>query len=109
MQKLVNELHAAAGEKYADHHLQVEITDEYDINTFTVPGGHIVVTRGLFSSIESENVLSMILAHGIAHHYKRHPLRSNGRRLVVSVFLLAVLGADGSSFLQDFLGNSIYY
>jgi Zn-dependent protease with chaperone function len=48
----------------------------------------------------------MILAHEMAHHYERHPLRSTGRGLVVSVFLLAVLGADGSSFLQGFLGNT---
>jgi Zn-dependent protease with chaperone function len=48
----------------------------------------------------------MILAHEMAHHYERHPLRSTGRGLVVSIFLLTVLGADGSSFLQDFLGNT---
>jgi len=66
----------------------------------------IIVTKGLFSSVESENGLSMILAHEMAHHYERHPLRSTGRGLVVSIFLLTVLGADGSSFLQDFLGNT---
>ena len=106
VQNLVNELHAAAGEEYVDHHFQVEVADENNSNAFAVPGGHIVITRGLFSSIESENGLSMILAHEMAHHYKRHPLRSTGRGLVVSVFLLAVLGADGSSFLQGFLGNT---
>ena len=106
VQNLVDELHAAAGEEYAEHNFKVEIADEYSTNAFAVPGGHIVVTRGLFSSIESENGLSMILAHEMAHHYERHPLRSTGRGLVVSVFLLAVLGADGSSFLQGFLSNT---
>lgn len=106
VQNLVDELHIAAGEEYADHHFQVEIADEYSTNAFAVPGGHIVVTRGLFSAIESENGLSMILAHEMAHHYERHPLRSTGRGLVVSVFLLAILGADGSSFLQGFLSNT---
>ena len=106
VQELVDALHAAAGEEYADHHFQVEIADENSTNAFAVPGSHIVVTKGLFSSIESENGLSMILAHEMAHHYARHPLRSTGRGLVVSVFLLAVLGADGSSFLQGFLSNT---
>jgi len=106
VQKLVDELHAAAGEEFAEHSFQVEIADEYAANAFAVPGGHIVVTRGLFSSIQSENGLSMILAHEMAHHYERHPLRSTGRGLVVSVFLLAILGADGSSFLQNFLGST---
>ncbi len=106
VQNLVDELHAVAGEDYADHHFQVEIANDYDANAFAVPGGHIIVTKGLFSSVESENGLSMILAHEMAHHYERHPLRSTGRGLVVSLFLLTVLGADGSSFLQDFLGNT---
>lgn len=106
VQNLVDELHATAGKNYADHLFQVEIADDYDANAFAVPGGHIVVTKGLFSSIESENGLSMILAHEMAHHYERHPLRSTGRGLVVSLFLLTVLGADGSSFLQKFLGNT---
>ena len=106
VQNLVDQLHAAAGEDYADHHFQVEIADDYNVNAFAVPGGHIVVTKGLFSSIESENGLSMILAHEMAHHYERHPIRSTGRGLVVSLFLLTVLGADGSSFLQNFLGNT---
>ena len=106
LQNLVDELHAVAGVEYAGHHFQVEIADDYEANAFAVPGGHIVVTKGLFSSIESENGLSMILAHEMAHHYERHPLRSTGRGLVVSLFLLTVLGADGSSFLQGFLGNT---
>ena len=107
VQNLVDELHNTAGEDYANHHFRVEITDVYEANAFAVPGGHIVITKGLFSSIESENGLSMILAHEMAHHYERHPLRSAGRGLVVSLFLLTVLGADGSSFLQDFLGNTV--
>jgi len=41
----------------------------------------------------------------MAHHYERHPLRSTGRGLVVSLFLLTILGADGSSFLQNFLDS----
>lgn len=106
LQNLVDELHAVAGENYKEHNFQIEIADDYETNAFAVPGGHIVVTKGLFSSIESENGLSMILAHEMAHHYERHPLRNTGRGLVVSLFLLTVLGADGSSFLQGFLGNT---
>lgn len=106
VQNLVDELHAMAGDEFADHHFQVEIADDQTANAFAAPGGHIVVTKGLFASIKSENGLSMILAHEMAHHYERHPLRSTGRGLVVSVFLLAILGVDGSSLIQSFLGNT---
>ena len=106
LQSLVNDLHDVAGKNYEDHQFQVTVTDQVEANAFAVPGGHIVVTRGLLSSIESENGLSMILAHEMAHHYERHPLRSTGRGLVVSVFLLTVLGADGSRFLHSFLSGT---
>jgi len=106
VQALVDNLHSATGEEYYDHRFQIEIADTYEANAFAIPGGHIVVTKGLFSSIESENGLSMILAHEMAHHYERHPLRSTGRGLVVSLFLLTILGADGSSFLQNILGTT---
>ncbi len=106
LQSLVNELHNKAGEDFADHQFHVAVSSELAANAFAIPGGHIVVTKGLFSSIESENGLSMILAHEMAHHYKRHPLRSTGRGLVVSLFLLTVLGVDGSSFLQNILGST---
>jgi predicted Zn-dependent protease len=105
-QSLVDQLHQISGENFSDHHFTVEISNSLAANAFAVPGGHIVITKGLFSSIKSENGLSMILAHEMAHHYERHPLRSTGRGLVVSLFLLATLGADGSSFLKDFIGNT---
>ena len=106
LQSLVDELHSSAGEDFAKHSFQVEIADEIIANAFAAPGGHIVVSRGLFNAVESENGLSMILAHEMAHHYERDPLRSTGRGLVVSMFLLAILGADGSSILQNFIGNT---
>ena len=106
VQTLVDGLHAKVGEDYKEHKFQVVLANEVQANAFAVPGGQIVVTRGLFNSVESENGLSMILAHEMAHHYERHPLRSAGRALVVSVFLLAILGADGSSVIQNILGNT---
>ncbi len=106
LQSLVDKLHKKAGEEYADHQFHVAVSSELAANAFAIPGGHIVVTKGLFSSIETENGLSMVLAHEMAHHYKRHPLRSTGRGLVVSLFLLTALGVDGSSFLQNILGGT---
>ena len=106
VQTLVDGLHAKVGEDYKEHKFQVVLANEVQANAFAVPGGQIVVTRGLFNSVESENGLSMILAHEMAHHYERDPLRSAGRALVVSVFLLAILGADGSSVIQNILGNT---
>ena len=90
VQTLTDGLHAEAGEIYKMHKFKVILADEVQANAFAIPGGHIVVTRGLLNSVESENGLSMILAHEMAHHYERHPLRSAGRGLVVSVFFTSL-------------------
>ena len=104
LQTLVDELHSVSGDDLSQHQFTVGVTDLEDTNAFAFPGGNIVVTKGLFHSISSENGLSMVLAHEMAHHYERHPLRSTGRSLVVGLFLLALIGADGSSFTQQILG-----
>ncbi len=106
IQSLVDQLHILAGDGFSNHKFKVTVADTDEPNAFATPGGHIVVTKGLFDSVESENGLCMVLAHEMAHHYKRHPLRSTGRGLVIGLFLLAIVGADGSSLTQQVLGQT---
>ena len=44
------------------------------VNAFALPGGHIVVGRGLLELIESEDELAAILGHEIAHVDNRHAI-----------------------------------
>ena len=107
IQSLVDQLHILAGDEFSNHKFNVAVADTDEPNAFAAPGSHIVVTKGLFQSVESENGLCMVLAHEMAHHYKRHPLRSTGRGLVIGLFLLALIGADGSSLTQQVLGQTV--
>lgn len=75
-------------------------------NAFVMPGGHIFVTSGLLDVVDSENGLAMVVAHEMAHQYHRHPLRSLGRGVVVSLALAAISGADGSDLAQWFVGST---
>ena len=75
-------------------------------NAFVMPGGHIFVTSGLLDVVDSENGLAMVVAHEMAHQYHRHPLRSLGRGVVVSLALVAISGADGSGLAQRFVGST---
>ncbi len=54
----------------------VIILDTDEINAFATPGGHILVTRGLVSTAESEDALAAVIAHEIAHIQLRHGLRA---------------------------------
>ena len=76
-------------------------------NAFITPGGHIFVTTELFRHVNSENALSMVIAHEIAHQIHRHPIRSMGRGIVLAVALMMFTGVDGSEWVSQLLSNSI--
>jgi predicted Zn-dependent protease len=44
------------------------------VNAFSLPGGHIYVTRGLLDFTQAENELAAVIAHEIGHIAGRHAL-----------------------------------
>jgi Zn-dependent protease with chaperone function len=75
-------------------------------NAFVVPGGQIFVTSGLLETVASENGLAMVLTHEMAHQYHRHPLRSLGRGVVLSLVLMVISGVEGGGLVESFVGNT---
>jgi len=72
--------------------VQVLVRPDDSINAFAVPGGRIVLTRGILSAIGSQNELAFILGHELGHISHRDHLRGLGRGLVLvalSTFLKA--------------------
>ena len=48
------------------------IIDTPSINAFAAPGGIVLVTRGLYEMLDSEDELASVLAHEIAHVNRQH-------------------------------------
>ena len=71
---------------------RVVVIDDPMVNAAAVPGGAILVFRGLLDSARSENEIAMILGHEIAHHHHRDHLERMGRQVVVGSVLNAILG-----------------
>jgi beta-barrel assembly-enhancing protease len=67
-------------------------------NAFATLGGHLVVTRGLYERMPSENALAMVLAHELAHLRGRDPISAVGGTASLAV-LLALLGGDAEQLL----------
>jgi predicted Zn-dependent protease len=52
------------------------VMDSDNINAFATPGGRVLITRGLFFTLESEAELAGVLGHEVAHVIKKHHLNA---------------------------------
>jgi predicted Zn-dependent protease len=78
-----------------DYTLSVHYVDSEMINAFAMLGGHVFVTRGLLDALDTENSLSLVLAHEIAHVKHRDPLAGMGRGLALQLVFSFVTGQSG--------------
>ncbi|MEM7081860.1 MAG: M48 family metallopeptidase [Pseudomonadota bacterium] len=75
------------------------IIDTPDINALAIPGGTIVVFRGLLDAATSENEVAMVLAHEFGHIYHQHHWRRLGRLALLTTGALLV-GSNTSASNQ---------
>lgn len=100
---LVNQL---KDDTHADYRFTIRLLDDETPNAFVMPGGHIVITRGLLKTVTSENALAMVIGHEMGHQYHRHPIRSAGRGIVIVLALLVISGSESGDIAQSFIGNT---
>lgn len=65
-----------------------EVTDETAVNAWSVPGGHVYISRAALAVIDSEAELAGVLGHELGHLAARHPLHE---------FYLSALDTRGDS------------
>ena len=71
------------------------------LNAFATLGGHVILYRGLIKKMSSENALTMLLAHEIAHVKYRHPIKSLGRGVAASIAISTISGSVDSTALGE--------
>lgn len=74
------------------------VTESDELNALALPGGAIVVTRGLLDQVDDAE-LAFVLAHELAHLEHRDNLRAIGRGLILTV-ALSLVGVDAGSPLD---------
>src|SRR3990172_3452365 len=70
---------------------QVKVLDLNAINAFCLPGGRIYVTKGTLAAVESDDELTAILGHEMAHNALRHPTEAAKRNAKFSKKLGALV------------------
>lgn len=95
LQKMVARLTARIDSPYA---LQVRVFDNGMTNAFAVPGGQVVLFRGLIADATSPEMVAGVLAHEIGHVVNRDPTR----------LMLRAAGSAGimGMLLGDFTGGT---
>ncbi len=62
------------------------------VNAFAVPGGHIVVYRGILEKMKTHEELAGLLGHEFAHLEKQHSLKNISKNLTFNMLLSFILG-----------------
>jgi beta-barrel assembly-enhancing protease len=82
------------------YRIQLTVVDNPVMNAFALPGGQVVVFRGLLEATETSEQLAGVLAHELQHIYKQHPTRAIIEQASTSLLIAAVSG--------DFTGALAY-
>lgn len=91
LQQLVDEVRGCVQTGFP---LKVSLVRSDKANAMALPGGRIVVLEGLLAKVRSENGLTFVLAHELAHFNHRDHLRAMGRGLVLTAMAAMVTGSD---------------
>ncbi|MBI5904127.1 MAG: M48 family metalloprotease [Deltaproteobacteria bacterium] len=74
-------------------------------NAFALPGGYIVINRGLLVGLKSEAEMAAVLGHETGHVTAKHSLAGYQRAMAANVLLSGVvLAAGGRSGVQELSG-----
>lgn len=94
LEEIVERLRQAAPER--GFAFRVRIVDGDEVNAFALPGGQLVVFRGLLEKATEPEEVAGVLAHEMAHVLGRHGLKNLAHSLGLGLGLRLVLGdAEG--------------
>ncbi|HIQ48175.1 MAG TPA: M48 family peptidase [Aquifex aeolicus] len=74
------------------------LVNSEELNAFALPGGKIIITRGLFLLLDKESELAGVLAHELGHvnarHHARYLEKTLGLSLLLQIGTLLIGGED---------------
>jgi predicted Zn-dependent protease len=76
VQKLVDMIRPRLKNAQRYRQIQVYVIDVPQPDAYSIPGGHVVITRGLLETGESEAAIVGVLAHELSHLDRGHQLTS---------------------------------
>ena len=81
------------------------VLDSAAINAFAAPGGHVLITRGLYEILDNEAQLAGVLGHEIGHIVRRHHITVMQKSAAVSAGARLAQRDNRSQFLNNLIGT----
>jgi beta-barrel assembly-enhancing protease len=88
--------------------ITVIVRDSAIVNAYALPGGHIVLLRGLLAQAESPDEVAGVLAHELTHTIKRHPMQALVANSGLALLIEVTLG-NGTGASLGYLLTSLHY
>ncbi|MGB7405362.1 MAG: M48 family metallopeptidase, partial [Pacificimonas sp.] len=79
-----------------DTEIDLAVADIGMQNAITLPGGRIVIFRGLIAESSGPDELAGILGHEIAHYRERHVMEAMIRQMTLGLVMASVGGTTGA-------------
>jgi beta-barrel assembly-enhancing protease len=102
---MVNKLIPFIPGKKRDLHYSVCVVKNKQINALAIPGGRVVVYKGLIDKMNKEEELAFVLAHELAHFQNRDHLRRFGRAIISLFVAVSLTNQNGGAV--DFIMKSM--
>jgi len=90
--KLLNEFFEVCGFT-SEYDIRISYADQDLVNAFAVPGGRILIYRGIIDKMNTWEELAALMAHELAHVNERHSFKQIARSLS-GYLILSVLTGD---------------
>jgi predicted Zn-dependent protease len=84
--------------------IKIHIFSDNEVNAFALPDRHMVVHTGLINSVKSNDELSGVLAHEIAHMELSHVMKKLLKQMGYSLLISITTGEAGGGAIKELLG-----
>lgn len=95
--EVVNQIGSALVPAGSRYHYRWFVSDDASANAYAIPGGIVVVHRGLIAMAQTPEQLAGVLAHEIEHVEQRHSLQSLLRAAGLRVSFALLFGDPGTA------------
>jgi predicted Zn-dependent protease len=81
---------------------KIKVIEDKSINAFTLPNGHIYLTRGLIDFATSDDEIAGVIAHEIGHNARMHVIRGEAKNkplqwVGIAAMLAMIKGGDSGA------------